>query len=111
MGVQSTTAYLDLELQTAGKVKGDSTTTSLDRKNLIEVLAYHHDVVVHRDVPPGPAARTKLSWISAGTIASAPAIQIGAALPLILADAGITRVRRPYAAWPRPCRARPGGRR
>jgi len=55
MGVQ-TTACLDLELQTAGKVKGDSTTTSLGRKNLIEVLAYHHHVVVHRDAPPGPAA-------------------------------------------------------
>jgi type VI secretion system Hcp family effector len=52
MAVQ-TTACLDLELQTLGKVKGDSTTTSLGRKNLIEVLAYHHDVAVQRDSPPG----------------------------------------------------------
>jgi type VI secretion system secreted protein Hcp len=55
MGVQPT-AYLDLQLQTLGKVKGDSTTTSLGRKGLNEVSAYHHDVVVHRDPPPGTAA-------------------------------------------------------
>ena len=54
MGVQ-TTACLDLQLQTLGKVKGDSTTTSLGRKGLIEVLAYHHDVVVNRDPQPGTA--------------------------------------------------------
>jgi type VI secretion system secreted protein Hcp len=52
MGVQ-TTAYLDLQLQTLGKVKGDSTTASLGRKGLIEVLAYHHDVVANRDPPSG----------------------------------------------------------
>ena len=54
MGVQ-TTACLDLQLQTLGKVKGDSTTISLGRKGLIEVLAYHHDVVVNRDPQPGTA--------------------------------------------------------
>ena len=54
MGVQ-TTACLDLQFQTLGKVKGDSTTTSLGRKGLIEVLAYHHDVVVNRDPQPGTA--------------------------------------------------------
>jgi len=51
-----TTAYLDLQLQTIGKVKGDSITTSLGRKDLIEVVAYHHDVVVNRDPPTGTTA-------------------------------------------------------
>ena len=55
MGVR-TTACLDLQLQTLGKVKGDSTTASLGRKGLIEVLAFHHDVVVNRDPQPGTAA-------------------------------------------------------
>ena len=40
MGVP-TTASLDLQLQTLGKVEGDSTTASLGRKGLVEVLAYH----------------------------------------------------------------------
>ena len=52
MGAQ-TTAYLDLQLRTVGKVKGDAITASLARKDLIEVLSYHHDVVVHRDPPTG----------------------------------------------------------
>ena len=59
MGVQ-TTACLDLQLQTLGKVKGDSTTTSLGRKGLIEVLAYHHDVVVNRDPQPGTATAQRV---------------------------------------------------
>jgi type VI secretion system secreted protein Hcp len=53
MGVQ-TTACLDLQLQTFGKVKGDSTTpASAGRPH--RGPAYHHDVVVNRDPQPGTA--------------------------------------------------------
>jgi type VI secretion system secreted protein Hcp len=61
-------AYLDLQLQAAGKVKGDSTTTSLGRKDLIEVWAFDHAVTGPRDQSTGQATGRRVEkpvrWIT-----------------------------------------------
>jgi type VI secretion system secreted protein Hcp len=53
-------AYLDLTLQQSGKVKGDSTTTSLNRKGLIEVWEFEHDVSAPRDPATGQATGRRI---------------------------------------------------
>jgi type VI secretion system secreted protein Hcp len=53
-------AYLDLQLQTSGKVKGDSTTHTLGRKDLIEVWAYYQETVAPRDASTGMATGRRI---------------------------------------------------
>ena len=55
-------------------MKGDSTTTSLGRKGLIEVLAYRHNVVVNRDPQPGTAIGPPPApfWKKSDLMSSAP---------------------------------------
>lgn len=68
-------AYLDLTLQTAGKIKGDSTTHSLGRKDLIEVWAYYHEVTAPRDQSTGMATGRRIEkpvrWMTPVGTASA----------------------------------------
>jgi type VI secretion system secreted protein Hcp len=60
MTAAATTAYLDLTLQNAGKVKGDSTITSLGRKDLIEVWEFDHEVLAPRDPSTGQATGRRI---------------------------------------------------
>ena len=60
MATAAQIAYLDLKLQNAGKVKGDSTTTSLGRKDLIEVWAFLHEVTAPRDPATGQATGRRI---------------------------------------------------
>jgi type VI secretion system secreted protein Hcp len=53
-------AYLDLTLQASGKVKGDSTVTSLGRKGLIEVWEFEHEVTAPRDPATGQATGRRI---------------------------------------------------
>src|SRR5581483_937327 len=53
-GVQMA-CYLDLQLQTSGKIKGDSTTQSLNRKDQIECWSFYHEVTAPRDQSTGQA--------------------------------------------------------
>jgi type VI secretion system secreted protein Hcp len=68
-------AYLDLQLQTAGKVKGDSATASLGRKGLIEVWGFDHEVIAPRDTSTGQATGRRIEkpirWITPVGTASA----------------------------------------
>ena len=79
MATAAQIAYLDLELQTAGKVKGDSTTTSLGRKGLIEVWAFLHEVTAPRDPATGQATGRRIEkpirWTTPVGTASAPLFQ------------------------------------
>src|SRR4051812_47735868 len=53
-GVQMA-CYLELTLASAGKIQGDSTTTSLSRKDLIECWSFYHEVTAPRDASTGQA--------------------------------------------------------
>jgi type VI secretion system secreted protein Hcp len=72
-------AYLDLQLQTAGKVRGDSTTTSLGRKGLIEVWEFLHEVTAPRDPATGQATGRRIEkpirWTTPVGTATAPLFQ------------------------------------
>lgn len=69
-------AYLDLQLQSAGKIKGDSTTATLGRKGLIEVWAFLHEVTAPRDPATGQATGRRIQkpirWTTPVGTASAP---------------------------------------
>ena len=60
MSAQAHIAYLDLKLQTQGKVAGDSAVTSLNRKGLIEVWQFDHQVVSPRDAATGMATGRRI---------------------------------------------------
>ncbi len=60
MATAAQIAYLDLQLQAAGKIKGDSSTTSLGRKRLIEVWAFLHEVSAPRDPATGHATGRRI---------------------------------------------------
>jgi type VI secretion system secreted protein Hcp len=53
-------AYLDLQLQNSGKVKGDSATASLGRKGLIEVWGFDHEVTAPRDQSTGQSTGRRI---------------------------------------------------
>ena len=79
MATAAQIAYLDLQLQVAGKVKGDSTTASLGRKGLIEVWAFLHEVTAPRDAATGHATGRRVEkpirWTTPVGTASAPLFQ------------------------------------
>ena len=76
MATAAQIGYLDLQLQIAGKVKGDSTTASLGRKGLIEVWAFLHEVTAPRDPATGHATGRRIEkpirWTTPVGTASAP---------------------------------------